>query len=82
MKYHIDDLYIDDTPNAVLYRRTMEHYPKSIIGCFIISDNWYEQALLELKQRSGAYFILGLQKNDNEVERLQTVEGLIKCQPD
>ena len=82
MKYQIDDSYIDDIPNAVLYRRTMDHYPKSAIGCFIISDNWDEQALLELKKKSGAWFLVGLQIDDMDFERLDIIEGIIRCQPD
>lgn len=54
MKYQIDGSYIDDIPSAVLYRQTMDHYPKSVIGCFIISDAWDEEALIELKEKSEA----------------------------
>lgn len=82
MKYQIDDSYIDDIPSAVLYRQTMDHYPKSAIGCFIISDNWDEQALLELKEQSEAWFLVGLQINDHEYEYLDMIEGIIRCQLD
>ncbi|WP_201634060.1 hypothetical protein, partial [Psychrobacter immobilis] len=70
MKYHIDDSYMDDIPSAVLYRRTMDDYPKSTIGCFIISDNWDEQALLDLKDKSEAWLLVGLQTADSEFEDL------------
>lgn len=82
MKYQIDDSHIDDIPSAVLYRQTMDHYPKSAIGCFIVSDGWDDQTLLELKERIGAYFLVGLQTDDNEFERLDIVEGVVRCQPD
>jgi hypothetical protein len=82
MKYQIDDSHIDDIPSAFLYRQTMDHYPKSVIGCFIINDAWDDQTLLELKERIGAYFLVGLQTDDNEFERLDIVEGVIRCQPD
>lgn len=82
MKYQIDDSYIDDIPSAILYRQTMEHYPKSAIGCFIISDNWGEQSLLELKKKSGAWFLVGLQVDIMDFERLDIIEGVIRCQPD
>ncbi|NRD69881.1 hypothetical protein HQR03_04940 [Psychrobacter okhotskensis] len=81
MKYQIDDSHIDDIPSAVLYRQTMDHYPKSAIGCFIVSDGWDDQTLLELKERIGAYFLVGLQTDDNEFERLDIIEGVIRCQP-
>ncbi len=82
MKYQIDDSYIDDIPSAVMYRRTMEHCPKSTIGCFITSDDWNEQTLLELKERSEAWFLVGLQTDNIDFERLDIIEGVIRCQPD
>ena len=81
MKYQIDDSYIDNLPNAVLYRQTMDHYPKSAIGCFIISDVWDEEALIELKEKSEAWFLVGLQIDDSEFKRLDIIEGVIRCQP-
>ena len=82
MKYQINDSYIDDIPSAVLYRQTMDHYPKSAIGCFIISDNWDEQALLELKEQSEVWFLVGLQTDNIDFGRLNTIEGVIRCQLD
>ena len=81
MKYQIDDSYRDDIPSAVLYRQTMDHYPKSAIGCFIISDAWDEEALIELKEKSGAWFLVGLQIDDYDFERLDIIEGVVRCQP-
>ena len=82
MKYQIDDSYIDDTPSAFLYQRIMDCYPKSAIGCFIINDDWNEHALLELKQKSEAWFLVGLQTDNSEFEHLDIIEGVIRCQPD
>ena len=81
MKYQIDDSYRDDIPSAVLYRQTMDHYPKSTISCFIISDAWDEEALIELKEKSEAWFLVGLQIDDSEFKRLDIIEGVIRCQP-
>ena len=82
MKYQINDSYIDDIPSAVLYRQTMDHYPKSTIGCFVISDDWSEQALLELKKKSKAWFLVGLQIDSMDFEHLDIIEGVIRCQLD
>ena len=82
MKYQIDNSHIDHIPSAFLYRQTMDYYPKSAIGCFIISDRWNEQALLGLKEKSGAWFLVGLQIDDIDFERLDIIEGVIRCQPD
>lgn len=82
MKYHMDESYIDDTPSAFLYQRIMDRYPKSAIGCFIISDRWDEQSLLELKEKSEAWFLVGLQTDNSEFDHLNIIEGVIRCQPD
>ena len=82
MKYQIDNSHVDHIPSAFLYRQTMDHYPKSAIGCFIISDRWNEQALLGLKEKSGAWFLVGLQIDDIDFERLDIIGGVIRCQPD
>ena len=78
----MDESYIDDTPNAFLYQRIMDRYPKSAIGCFIISEDWDEQALLELKKKSEAWFLVGLQIDDNEFKCLDIIEGIVRCQPE
>ena len=82
MKYHMDESYIDDTPNAFLYQRIMDRYPRSVIGCFIISEDWDEQALLELKEKSEAWFLVGLQIGDMDFDRLDIIEGIVRCQPE
>lgn len=82
MKYQLVHSHLDNRPGAFVYKLTMDFYPASTIGCFIISDGWDEQALLELKERIGAYFLVGLQTDDNEFERLDIVEGVVRCQPD
>ena len=82
MKYQLDASYIDDTPNAFLYQRIMDRYPRSVIGCFIISEDWDEQALLELKEKSEAWFLVGLQIDDMVFDRLDIIKGIVKCQPD
>lgn len=80
-KFRSGDLYLSGVPAAALYHPNMDNFPLSIIGCFIISDGWDEQALLGLKERIGAYFLVGLQVDDEEFERFDVVEGVIKCAP-
>ena len=82
MKYHMDESYIDDTPNAFLYQQITDRYPKSVIGCFIISEDWDEQTLLELKEKSEAWVLVGLQINDMDFDRLDIIEGIVRCQPE
>ena len=82
MKYHMDESYIDDTPNAFLYQQITDRYPKSVIGCFIISEDWDEQTLLELKEKSEAWFLVGLQIDDMDFDHLDIIEGIVRCQPE
>lgn len=77
-----EDLHWKKTPAAALYQPNMDDFPLSIIGCFIISDGWDEQALLALKEKVGADFLVGLQIDDGEFESLDIIEGIVKCQPD
>ncbi|MCG3858816.1 hypothetical protein [Psychrobacter sp. Ps2] len=81
MKYQLDKSQIDDTPCAALYRSNTEYFPPATIGCFIMSDEWNEQALFELKQKVKADILVGLQIDDYDHEGLDIVEAVIKCQP-
>ncbi len=81
-RFRNGDLYLSGVPAAALYQPNMDDLSLSIIGCFIISDGWDQQALLKLKERIGAYFLVGLQTDDSESERLDIIEGVVKCQPD
>ena len=81
MKYQLDKSKIDDIPCVALYRPNKGHYSPSVIACFIISDGWNEQALLELKEKAEADILVGLQTDNNDYERLDIVEGIIRCQP-
>lgn len=82
MKYQLNDSLIDNRPSAFLYEPIMEHYPASVISCFIISNNWNRQTLLALKEQTSAYFLVGLQIDNNEFEYLDIIEGVVRCQPD
>ena len=45
-----------------------------IIACFIISDDWDEQALLELKEKAEVDVLLGLQTDDHDHESLDIID--------
>lgn len=68
---------------AVLYRPNQQEFPPTVIGYFIINDEWDEQTLLKLKQKVGADFLVALQtddNNDNPFEHLDIVKCVIRCQ--
>lgn len=82
MKYQLDESKVDDIPCVALYRPNKGHYSPSVIACFMINDGWNEQALLELKDKAEADILIGLQTDDHKYERLDIIEGIVRCQPD
>jgi len=82
MKYQLDESQENDIPCTALYKPNMDCFSPSIIACFILSDGWNEQALLELKEKAEADILVGLQTDDNKYESLDIVEGVIRCQSD
>lgn len=81
MKYQFDNSQIDHNPCVALYRSNTECFAPAIIGCFVMNDEWSEQALFELKQEIKADILVGLQTDDHNYESLDIVEAVIKCQP-
>lgn len=69
-----------ETPNALLYKPNIEEYNPSVIACFCISDDWNEQSLLKLKEKTDAYFLVGIQTPDSELVSFDIVEGIVECQ--
>lgn len=83
---------------ADLYRPEMDCFTPSIIGCFMMSDDWNQQALLALKTQIGADFLVGLQTQSSErkpffecldmtkpadmIKQADMIKAIIKCQPD
>lgn len=82
MKYQLDKSQINDLPCAALYRSNIDYFPPAIIACFIISDGWDVQALLELKGKAEADILVGLQTDDQDYVSLDIIEAVIRCQLD
>ncbi len=80
MKYQMDSLSLDDRPAAILYRSDTAHFSPATIACFIISDDWNEQSLIELKEKTNAYLLVGVQIESNDSKGLDIIDGVIKCQ--
>lgn len=61
---------VDDTPCA--------------FACIVIDDKWNEKSLLELKDKTGCMSLIGILTHSDKgcLETLNTVEGIVKCQPD
>jgi len=82
MKYQIDESHENDIPCTALYKPNMDCFSPSIIVCFIMNDDWNEQMLRELKEKTGAYLLVGLQTVDSQFEVLNIIDGVINCRPD
>lgn len=81
MKYQLGESHENDIACTALYKPNMDCFSPSIIACFIISDGWNEQMLRELKEKTDAYLLVGLQTADSQFEDLNIIDGVIKCQP-
>ncbi|WP_201603060.1 hypothetical protein [Psychrobacter submarinus] len=82
MKYQLDESHENDIPCTALYKPNMDCFSPSIIVCFIMNDDWNEQMLRELKEKTGAYLLVGLQTVDSQFEVLNIIDGVINCRPD
>ncbi len=80
MKYQLDESHENDIACTALYKPNMDCFSPSIIACFLISDNWNEQMLRELKEKTDAYLLVGLQTAESKFEVSNIVDGVIKCQ--
>lgn len=82
MKYQIDDSNLDARLAAALYQPNATYISPAVIACFITSDDWGKQSLIELKEKTDAYLLVGLQTADSEFEDLGIIDGVIKCRLD
>ena len=78
MKYQINSLSLDDIATA-LYRLNTTHFSPAIIACFMMNDDWNEQSLIELKEKTDAYLLVGLQTENSDFNGLDILDGVIKC---
>ena len=81
-KYSSQDTYQSNVPGVLLYKPSMAHCSPAVIACFITSDDWGKQSLIELKEKTDAYLLVGLQTADSEFEGLGIIDGVIKCRLD
>lgn len=79
-KYRDDEFDIQELPLTMLYKPLEDNYRLSIFGFFLTSDNWNEEALKDLKYKTGAEFIIGLQTTKKSIEKFAVIDGIILCQ--
>lgn len=76
------DIWLDSIPITHLYMPSMKNYCLSEFAFFLIDDEWDVQSLTNLKHKTGAAFLFGLQTTSKRVDKLDVVDGIIVCKPD
>lgn len=68
---------------AKLYKPDEVDNTPCAFACIIIDDKWNKELLLELKDKTGCVSLIGIltQSDKNCLKKLNTVDGIVKCQP-
>ena len=74
--------WLHDIPITNLYMSSMKDHALSEFAFFLIDDDWDIQSLTNLKHKTGATFLFGLQTTSKRVNKLDVVDGIIVCKPD
>jgi len=64
-----------------LYSPLEKNYGLSFFGFVLISNDWNEKALIDLKFKAAPEFLLGLQTTEQTIDDFDVVDGIIICQP-
>lgn len=80
-RYRNNELWIKNIAFTKLYTPQMSEYDLSRYGFFLISDNWDEKALIDLRFKTAPEFLLGLQTTEKTIKQFDVVDGIIICQP-
>ena len=81
-RYRNNELWIKNIAFTKLYAPQMSEYDLSRYGFFLISDNWDEKLLIDLRFKTAPEFLLGLQTIEKTIKQFDVVDGIIICQPD
>ncbi|WP_201543816.1 hypothetical protein [Psychrobacter sp. H7-1] len=89
-----DQIYVSNSQKqgyvrAKLYKPDIIDDTPCAFACVIIDEQWNENSLLELKDKTGCVSLISIwtdsDKDDTSnkcLEVLNTVDGVVKCQPD
>ena len=81
-KYRNNELWIKNIAFIKLYTPQMSEYDLSRYGFFLVNDDWEENELIDLKQKTVPEFLFGLQTTEKTIKQFDVVDGIIICQPD
>lgn len=89
-----DQIYVSNSQEqgyvrAKLYKPDIIDDTPCAFACVIINEQWNENSLLDLKDKTGCVSLIGIwtdsDKDDTSNKRLEVlnaVDGVVKCQPD
>ena len=81
-RYRNNELWIKNITFTKLYTPKMSEYDLSAFGFFLVDDDWNENELIDLKQKTAPEFLFGLQTTEKAIKQFDVVDGIIICQPD
>ena len=81
-RYRDNELWLRNVPLTTLYTPSTDEYSLSEFGFFVIEDGWNKESLVDLKYKTGACFLFGLQTTEKSIDELDMIDGVIVCQPD
>ncbi|WP_201608567.1 leucine-rich repeat domain-containing protein [Psychrobacter okhotskensis] len=77
-----ETLHIERMAFTSLYSPLEKNYGLSFFGFVLISDDWNEKALIDLKFKAVLDFLLVLQTTEQTIDDFDVVDGVIICKPD
>lgn len=67
---------------STLYTLEKDNYSLTEFAFFIVSDDWNQQFLTSLKDKTGALLLFGLQTTNYCIGNLDVADSIIRCKPD
>ncbi|MCC3308261.1 hypothetical protein [Psychrobacter sanguinis] len=88
-KVYVGNSYEQGYVRAKLYKPDIIDDTPCAFACVIINEQWNEKSLLDLKDKTGSVSLIGIlndsgqgDTNNTYLGALNTVDGVVKCQPD
>ena len=67
---------------STLYTLEKDNYSLTEFAFFIVSDDWNQQSLTSLKDKTGALLLIGLQTINYCIGNIDVADSIIRCKPD
>ncbi|MFZ2844095.1 leucine-rich repeat domain-containing protein [Psychrobacter sp.] len=80
-RYRDNELWITNISSTTLYKPLADNYRLSTFGFFLVNDDWDESKLIDLKQKTAAEFLFGLQTTEKTIKQFDVVDGIVICKP-